>query len=94
MKRILIVVLAVLVALTVLGCGKGKEEGKAEKAKEISQDDLKVLEANEAAVRLAGFTRKEDLIGRKGLDLISPKYMGQRRDSKRLHNSGSNGGIA
>jgi outer membrane lipoprotein-sorting protein len=33
MKRILIVVLAVLVALTVLGCGKGKEEGKAEKAK-------------------------------------------------------------
>jgi hypothetical protein len=33
MKRILIIVLAVLVALTILGCGKGKEEGKAEKAK-------------------------------------------------------------
>ena len=33
MKRIMIVVLAVLFALTVLGCGKGKEEGKSEKAK-------------------------------------------------------------
>ena len=33
MKRILIVVLAIFFALTVSGCGKGKEEGKGEKAK-------------------------------------------------------------
>ena len=33
MKRILIVVTAVFVALTIFGCSKGKEEGKAEKAK-------------------------------------------------------------
>ena len=30
----------------------------------ITDKDLTVLEANEAAVRLAGFTKKEDFIGR------------------------------
>jgi hypothetical protein len=32
-KRILIFVLAIFFALSVSGCGKGKEEGKGEKAK-------------------------------------------------------------
>jgi PAS domain S-box-containing protein len=43
--------------------------------------DLKVLGANEAAARIAGLTRKEDLIGRKGLDFISPKHMDQIAES-------------
>jgi outer membrane lipoprotein-sorting protein len=35
MKRVLIVVLAAFVALTVFGCGKGKEEGKAAQEKGV-----------------------------------------------------------
>ena len=43
--------------------------------------DLKVLDANEAAAHIAGLTRKEDLIGRKGLDFVSPKHMDQIAES-------------
>ena len=40
----------------------------------ISDMDLNVIDANQAAAQLAGFTKPEEFIGRKGLDFISPSY--------------------
>ena len=90
MKRILIVVLAVLVALTVLGCGKGKEEGKAEKAKGETITAKMLQEMSTTVVStFSGHTNKAKLSMkadkmRMESDAAAGSYTIVRRDLKKM----------
>lgn len=90
MKRFLIALLAVFVALTMFGCGKGKEEGKADKAKGETITAKMLQEMSTTVVStFSGHTNKAKLYMkadkmRMESDAAAGSYTIIRRDLKKM----------